>query len=115
MKIDAEFPEKMDKQRNSFEQVDEVQPDAISFILEQRADGRWARVHCPTSALPAGAIPQNLDSGDIAPEVGISAAVKLANELKLAIVVIDKDGIWNAEWGDLYRWEDDMEPEGEGA
>ena len=32
---------------NRFEQVDEVQPDAIAVILEQRGDGRWAKVFCP--------------------------------------------------------------------
>jgi hypothetical protein len=29
--------------------------------------------------------------------------VKLANEIKAPIVVMDPDGLWNAEWGALYR------------
>ena len=36
-------------------------------------------------------------------------AVKLANELKLAIVVADPDGLWKKEWGELYREQDDAE------
>jgi hypothetical protein len=31
------------------------------------------------------------------------SAVKLANEIKAAIVVHDPAAQWQAEWGDLYR------------
>ena len=40
----------------------------------------------------------------MAPKDALGNAVKLANQYKLAIVVIDPDGIWNKEWGELYRW-----------
>jgi hypothetical protein len=30
-------------------------------------------------------------------------AVKMANEMKAAIVVLDPEGVWDPEWGDLYR------------
>lgn len=96
---------------NRFEQVDEIQPDAITVTLKQRADGQWASVHCPASAFPAGAMAQNLDSGDLPPLDALSGAVKLANDLKLAIVVVDADGVWKREWGELYRWEDEPEEE----
>ena len=33
----------------------------------------------------------------------LASAVKLANEFKLAIVVVDPDNGWKKEWGDLYR------------
>ena len=36
-----------------------------------------------------------------------SGAIKLANQLKIAIVVQDPDGVWKQEWGELYR--DDSE------
>lgn len=39
----------------------------------------------------------------------LSGAVKLANELKLAIVVLDPDAVWKEEWGALYRWQDDAD------
>lgn len=35
---------------NRFEQVDEIQPDAVTLMLEQRGDERSAKVHCPASA-----------------------------------------------------------------
>jgi hypothetical protein len=31
------------------------------------------------------------------------AAIRLANEIKAAIVVVDPDALWQPEWGDLYR------------
>ena len=86
---------------NRFEQVDEPVADAISVILQQRSDGQWARVYCPKSAAPA--MMSDRASESAAPTDALSAAVKLANELKLAIVVIDPDNVWKKEWGELYR------------
>ena len=91
---------------NRFEQVDELQLDCITLVLEQRSDGQWARVHLPASAL-AGQLQTNMTSPDMAPLDALTNAVKLANEVKLAIVVVDRDAIWKKEWGDLYRWEDE--------
>jgi hypothetical protein len=90
---------------NRFEQVDELQPDAIAIVLEQRSDGQWAKVHCPASALPG--LPQDMVSEDLPPQDALVNAVKLANEVKLAIVVIDPSAIWKPAWGQLYRWEDE--------
>jgi hypothetical protein len=45
----------------------------------------------------------------MAPKDALASAVKLANELKLAIVVVDPDGGWKKEWGELYRWSDEAE------
>jgi hypothetical protein len=92
---------------NRFEQVDETQPDAITLILEQRIDGRWAKVHCPASA--HAALQKDSTSESMAPKDALASAVKLANELKLAIVVVDPDGGWKKEWGELYRWSDEAE------
>jgi len=30
-------------------------------------------------------------------------AIRLANDMKVAIVVCDPDAVWKPEWGDLYR------------
>ena len=97
---------------NRFEQVDELQPDAINIVLEQRNDGQWAQVHCPASALTG--LTQNMSSGDLPPKDAFLNAVKLANDVKLAIVIIDRDAIWKKEWGELYRWEDEPDPQGGG-
>jgi hypothetical protein len=88
---------------NRFEQVDEVQPDAIAVVLEQRVDGQWAKVFCPKTAVPGA--PADRVSESVPPKDALSGAVKLANQLKLAIVVVDPDSVWKKEWGDLYRWD----------
>lgn len=94
---------------NRFEQVDEVVVDAITTALGQRADGQWAKVYCPRSAHAS----LNLDriSESVPPKDALSGAVRLASELKLAIVVADPDRPWKKEWGELYRWKDDAEGE----
>jgi hypothetical protein len=109
----TEIPAAGERARNRFEIVPDIQPDAISYIIEQSAAGPRARVFCPASALPEEAGAQDRESETMTPEAALSAAIKLANELKLAIVVIDKDGIWNKDWGDLYRWEDEAEAGGD--
>ena len=92
---------------NRFEQVDEAVDDAINVIMEQRGDGQWAKVACPKSAHPG--LTEDKISADMAPKDALSNAVKLANELQLAIVVVDRKGVWKKEWGELYRAEDETD------
>ena len=87
---------------NRFEQVDEIVPDAIAVILEQRGDGQWARIYCPASA--GEGVKQNRMSARAAPKDALSSAVKFANEMKLPIVIVDPDSVWKKEWGMLCRW-----------
>jgi hypothetical protein len=86
---------------NRFEQVDEVVGDAVTVVLSQRADGQWATVFCPKGAhesLIADRVTEPMP-----PKDALSGAVRLANQLKIAIVVQDPDGVWKPEWGELYR------------
>lgn len=94
---------------NRFEQVDEPVPDAINVILQQRSDGQWARIYIPKSASPT--MMSDRASESAAPTDTLSAAVKYANELSLAIVVVDPDNVWKKEWGDLYRDDGEEAPE----
>ncbi len=94
---------------NRFEQVDEVVGDAITIALEQRPDGQWAKVVCPKSAHET--LTMDRVTEPMPPKDALSGAVRLANQLKLAIVVVDPDGVWKPEWGDLYRGQDDAEDE----
>ncbi len=94
---------------NRFEEVDQVVSDAITITLEQRPDGQWAKVFCPKSAHKS----LNVDrvTEPMPPKDALSGAVRLANQLKLAIVVVDPHGVWKPEWGELYRGQDDGEGE----
>ncbi len=94
---------------NRFEQVDEVVGDAITIVFAQRPDGQWAKVVCPKSAHESFVADRVTEP--MAPKDALSGAVRLANKFKLAIVVLDPDGVWKPEWGELYRWQDDSEGE----
>jgi hypothetical protein len=94
---------------NRFEQVDEVVADAITIVLAQRPDGQWAKVVCPKSAHESLTVDRVTEP--MPPKDALSGAIRLANQLKLAIVVVDPDGVWKPEWGELYRWKDDAEGE----
>ena len=91
--------------RNRFEQVDELQPDAINLTLAQRSDGQVGIIHCPKTAAP-DRLPADLTSQEIPARDAVIGAIQLANTKKLPIVVIDRDNIWKAEWGDLWRYEE---------
>jgi hypothetical protein len=94
--------------KNRFESVDEPQPDALNLTLRQTGEGQVGIVHVPTSAL-GGKLDKSIDSGEIPAVDAFRSAIKLANELSVAIVVIDPDNVWREEWGDLYR-DDDSDP-----
>jgi hypothetical protein len=98
--------------RNQFEQVDEVQPDAVTLSLMKDGDREAGVVIFPASA-SGGRIAEDMVSPRMAAKDSFRHAVKLANEMKVAVVVVDPHGIWQAEWGDLTRYEDgDDEPAG---
>jgi hypothetical protein len=96
--------------RNRFEQVDEIQPDAINLTLIQNSDGQVGVIHCPKSASP-DQLPEDLTSKEMPIRDAVVGAVQLANSKKIAIVVIDRDNIWKPEWGDLWRYEEEGESE----
>ena len=97
---------------NRFEKVDEPPSDALTLTFEQRADGQWAKIHCPPSAIQ-NRLPKGFNTGDMAPFDALTTAVKFANDFKAPIVVIDPDNVWKKEWGELYRWEDEPEAQGD--
>jgi hypothetical protein len=91
--------------RNRFEQVEELQPDAINLTLAQGNDGQTGIIHCPKTAAP-DQLSADLTSHEIPVRDAVIGAIQLANARKLPIVVIDRDNIWKAEWGDLWRYEE---------
>ncbi|HUF43904.1 MAG TPA: hypothetical protein VMN43_01050 [Aestuariivirgaceae bacterium] len=88
--------------KNRFEQVDETQPDAITLRLSSGEDQTVGTVTCP-AALTEGRFPADLTAGPGPAKDAFRHAVKLANEFKAAVVVVDPDSLWEAEWGELYR------------
>jgi hypothetical protein len=91
--------------RNRFEQVDEVQPDAINLTLSQHDNQQFGVIHVPKSAAPTQ-LPTSVTSQEMPMPAALTGAITLANKRKLAIVIIDPERIWNSEWGDLWRYED---------
>ncbi len=90
------------KAKNRFEQVDEIQPDCITLSLSPGADGGTGVVVFPASA-SNGKLEQDSVSEPLPARDSFRAAIKLANETKVAIVVLDPEGAWDTQWGDLYR------------
>ena len=91
--------------KNRFEQVDELQSDAITLTLTQKSDGQVGVIHCPKALLPG--LPGDLTSQEMPALDAVSGAVQMANQKKLPIVVIDRDNIWKPEWGDLWRYQEE--------
>ena len=90
---------------NRFEQVDELQPDAINLTLVQKNDGQVGIIYCPKTAAPT--LPADLTSQEMPARDAVIGAIQLANSKKIPIVVIDRDNIWKSEWGDLWRYEEE--------
>ncbi|WP_375776685.1 hypothetical protein ACE103_34685 [Bradyrhizobium sp. ma5] len=88
--------------RNRFEQVSEVQPDAITLVL-RRDDGGASGSIVLSAAASGGRLSSDQISAQMPAQDAFRGAVRLANDMKLAIVVCDQDGVWKPEWGDLYQ------------
>jgi hypothetical protein len=86
---------------NRFERVDEVQPDAITLSLGRSATGEVGSVTFPATA-SRGQLSEDKVSGELPAFESLVSAITLANRMKVAIVVMDPDGLWKAEWGELY-------------
>ena len=87
---------------NRFEQVDEVQPDAITLSLSKSGEGEVGSVIFPASA-SGGRLSRIEISGALPAMDLFRSAIRLANEMKVPIVVIDPQGVWKKEWGELYK------------
>lgn len=88
--------------RNRFEQVDEMQPDAITLSLLKDGESSVGTVTCP-AAIAGGRLAVDTTSERLPAKDAFRSAVRLANEIKAPIVVHDPSSLWQNEWGDLYR------------
>jgi hypothetical protein len=55
----------------------------------------------PASA-SGGRLSEDKVSGELPAVDSFRSAIKLANEMKVAIVVFDLDGVWKNDWGERY-------------
>jgi hypothetical protein len=88
--------------RNRFEQVDEPQEDAITLLLTAREGETYGTIRCP-AGVTEGQLKENVTSAEMGGIEAFRSAIRLANEIKAPIVVVDPDRAWKEEWGDLYR------------
>jgi hypothetical protein len=88
--------------RNRFEQVDEIQPDAVTLVLKRETDGETGSIAFPVTA-SGGRLSADHLSAQLPAQDAYRGAIRLANEMKVAVVVCDPDAVWKVEWGDLYR------------
>lgn len=91
---------------NRFEQVDAPADDAMTLALRRDGERMFGVVSCPAGA-SGGRLPRDFSSDEMPLKDAIRSAVKLANEMRVPLVVMDPDGVWQAEWGSLYRYEDE--------
>ena len=94
--------------KNRFEQVDEPAADAMTLTLNRAGDKNWGIVSCPAE-LTQGRLPKGFNSDELPLKDAISSAIRLANDFKLPLVVVDPHGLWEEDWGELYRWDDEEE------
>lgn len=92
--------------KNRFEQVDEPADDAMTLTLARDGEKQFGTIACP-AAVTGGRLPKGFNSGELPLKDSFRTAVRLANEYKVALVVADPAGLWQAEWGSLYRYEDE--------
>ena len=90
---------------NRFEQVEEPADDSMTLTLGRDGEAMSGVVSCPAAA-SGGRLPRDFASDRMPLREAIRSAVRLANEMRLPLVVMDPDGLWQAEWGALYREDD---------
>jgi biotin carboxyl carrier protein len=91
--------------KNAFEQVDERQEDAITLGLAKVRSEIQGTVYCP-AAITGGRLAEDQVSAAMPAVDAYRSAIKLANEIKAPVVVMDPEGLWQPEWGQLYRVEE---------
>lgn len=93
---------------NRFEQVDEPPLDALTLLLSRGADKLSGQFICPATAT-GGRLPKDFRGAEMPLKEAFRAAIKFANDFKVPMVVVDPDGLWQAEWGRLSRYDESGE------
>lgn len=94
------------KSSNRFELVDEPVDDAMTLALKRDGEKMYGVITCPAVAT-GGRLPRDFVSDEMPLKDAIRVAVRMANDYKVALVVSDPDSLWNTDWGELSRYEDE--------
>jgi hypothetical protein len=92
--------------KNEFEKVDSVQPDALTLELFEKDGAPHGAVHCPAGAT-GGRLPKDYHSDPMPAKEAFRSAIKLANDMKAPVVVLDPADLWPKEWGQLFIIDDE--------
>ncbi len=87
---------------NRFEEVETPQPDAITLALHRKDGAAYGTVACP-AAISGGRLPADVTSSEMPAVDAFRSAIRLANEIRAPVVVIDPDKTWDPKWGELYQ------------
>ena len=79
-----------------------IRKNAITLSLCKAEDNVYGTVTVPR-ALSAGKVPADLTTAKMPIKDAFRGAIRLGNEMKAPVVVLDPDSLWQTEWGDLYR------------
>jgi hypothetical protein len=72
-------------------------------VLKRDSTGTTTGSITLAAAASGGRLSADQTSAQLPAQDAFRGAVRLANDMKVAIVVCDPDGVWNSEWGDLYQ------------
>jgi len=89
------------KPPNEFEKVDAVQPDALTYEIAAGDEAQLGIIHCPAAAT-GGRLPKDYRSAPMPGKEAFRSAIKMANDMKTPIVVLDPLNLWPKEWGVLF-------------
>ena len=92
---------------NRFELVDSAPDDAMTLMLARDGEKQSGTIVCPASAT-GGRLPKSFRSAELPLKESFRAAIKFANNFKVAMVVYDPDSLWHSEWGTLFQEDDSV-------
>lgn len=88
---------------NRFEQVDEARPGAITVSLWSDDGEAFGNIDVAPRA-EGGAIVGLVQTDPRTPAMkALAGAIDLANKRGMEIVIIDPEGLWQPQWGEVYR------------
>ncbi|MGA0598040.1 hypothetical protein [Enterovirga sp. CN4-39] len=87
---------------NSFAQVEDPDPDAVTVTIRRGGKDAVGEVEGPILVPGSDVPPISFGrDGSLGAHQALAVGCHLANELSREVVVIDKSGLWQPAWGRL--------------